>query len=164
MTDYEEILLNEARSELSYADQKAALLLAALGIGFSAFLGGIFASSWTPRNASGLGQVLWWSAAAATVLAVLCTSMAVWPRLHNLERVDDVHYWGHVAMFDSPKALGEILDKRVEPDSNRTRSQLWHISKTLDRKYRLIRTAMILTGTGATLFTLSGILILSTRI
>lgn len=61
----EDELLAEARTEVGYADQKASIILAALGIGFSAFLAGTYASDW--REA--LGED--WERVQATWLHIL---------------------------------------------------------------------------------------------
>ena len=56
----EETILDEARVEISYADHKASILLAALGIAFAAFLGGLFASDWRPTDLESWGEFVWW--------------------------------------------------------------------------------------------------------
>lgn len=66
----EDVILAEARTEISYADNKASTLLAALGIGFGAFLGGLFVSDWRPTDLESWGEASWCVASALSVAAV----------------------------------------------------------------------------------------------
>lgn len=48
----EQTLLAEARDDIPHADQKAGVLLAALGVGFAVVLGGQISSAWAPTALS----------------------------------------------------------------------------------------------------------------
>ena len=92
--------------EISYADHKASTLLAALGIGFGAFLGGLFASDWKPTDLGAWGELAWWVGGACALASVLFAGLSVWPRIGNPpEEASLVYYWGHVASF---KTLDEL--------------------------------------------------------
>ena len=63
----EDVMLAEARAEVNAADQKASLVLAALGVGFGAVVGGLLARDWEPSDLTGFGEVLWWIGAALSL-------------------------------------------------------------------------------------------------
>src|SRR5664279_417920 len=69
-------MLEEARADVIHADQKASVLLAALGIGFGAVLGGQLADGWDSSSLSRGGQSVWW---AGVVVAVLSSPYLLWP-------------------------------------------------------------------------------------
>lgn len=58
------VLLAESREELTRADGKASLLLAALGIGLSAILGAVLAGNWAPFVLASPWEAIWWTGAA----------------------------------------------------------------------------------------------------
>jgi hypothetical protein len=156
----EEAMLAEAREDISYADHKASMVLAALGIGFSALLGGLFASSWRPNDLVSWGEVAWWIGGACALASVIFAGLAVWPRVGSKTPSDDVYYWGDVRRYASVKALTEHLDKAPVDVIARTRNQLWVISEIVDRKYLMIRRAMALGLAAIALFLLVGLSIL----
>lgn len=138
-------MLAEARDDVSHADQKASVILAALGIGFGAVLGGQLAGNFDSGNLSIPGEVVWWAgvflAGASVVLAVL----AVWPRY----KVDDspqygITYWGHVAAFKDLSDFEEALENADTRSDRRTNHQLWRLSRLVLLKYRFVRGALIL--------------------
>ncbi|MFC5931545.1 Pycsar system effector family protein [Cryobacterium melibiosiphilum] len=101
-------MLAEARDDASRADQKASVILAALGIGFGAVLGGQLAGNFDSGQFSDAGEVVWWAGALLATVSVSLAVLAVWPRY----RVDDspqygMTYWGHVAAF---KELSDFED------------------------------------------------------
>lgn len=146
-------MLAEARTEVSYADHKASMVLAALGIGFGAVVGGLLAGDWKPSD-QGRGEWLWWLGAATALAAVTCAAAAVWPRYSN--RTDPgVYYWGQVARLPSYEDMCKKLDDPSRDDSDRRRHQLWALSKIVMRKYRLLRWAFVLAGASVVVFGLS---------
>jgi Family of unknown function (DUF5706) len=83
----EAAMLAEARADIGYADHKASMVLAALGIGFSALLGGLFASDWLPTDLVGWAEVLWWIGGLLAVASVIFAGLAVWPRVGNPSKI-----------------------------------------------------------------------------
>lgn len=150
-------LLAEARTEVGYADHKASVVLAALGIGFSAFLGGVFASDWRPGDLSDSGRVWWWLGAICASVAVGCAAAAVWPRTGRKTKTGPIYYWGQAAQA---KSIAE-LDTRFETDpperAKRTRHQLFHLSHLVQKKYRWVRAAIGFGAVATVLFALSGL-------
>lgn len=153
----EEDLLAEARTEVVHADHKASLVLAALGIGFSAFLAGLLASNWDPSMLDEFGEVLWWSGAASALGAVATAALAVWPRTGNRKLDRPIYYWGQAARFDSVESLAKRLDEEPPDRRRRVRDQLWHVSRLVSKKYQWIRWSIGLAGGSAVLFVIAGL-------
>lgn len=147
-------MLVEARAEVALADTKASILLAALGLGFSALFGGLIAGDWDPSVLHGSRSIFWWTGALFAIGSVAVSAAAIWPRYSNSPGLhDEIYYWGHVAQYDT---LAEFTDAVKDSDltpAMRTRHQLWHLSRLVARKYLLVRIALILSGiAGVTLF------------
>lgn len=151
-----ETMLTEARSEVAQADQKASMLLAALGIGFGLVLSGQLAGDWSPENLSTTGEWAWWVGATCAATSVAVAAAAIWPRFHADDVRNGIAYWGHVAAYSSIEEFDAAFDGEAMGVHERTRHQLWHLSRVVARKYALIRWAMVLAagaivtiGTGA---------------
>jgi Family of unknown function (DUF5706) len=154
----EQIMLDEARIEVSYADHKASMVLAALGIGLGAVLGGVVAGDWKPADQDGLGEPVWWVGGALAVLSVVLAAGAVWPRYSRHRAGDGVYYWGDVAKFKSVDQLSQHLDVAAPAPGDRTRHQLWELSRIVSKKYALIRWAFIAIALAVAAFGLSAII------
>lgn len=156
----EAAMLAEARADIVMADHKASMVLAALGIGFSALLGGLFASDWRPTDLTGWAEFFWWVGGVCAVASVILAGLAVWPRVGD---PDDTHvyYWGDVRpRFASDAALGEYLDEHPINAIARTRNQFWVISGIVRRKYTMIRRAMRIGAVAIGLLILAGLIVL----
>jgi hypothetical protein len=145
-------MLKEARDDVAHADQKAGLLLAALGVGFGAILGGQLAGDLDPATFSLAGQILWWAGVVLAVGSVISAALAVWPRyiLDDSPRFG-ITYWGHIAVFDELADLDRALDADATTSGSRIRHQLWRISRLLLWKYRFVRSALVCGGVAAAL-------------
>lgn len=150
----EEAMLAEARTEVSYADHKASMVLAALGIGFGAVLGGLLAGDWKPSNQGG-GEWAWWLGATLAVGAITASAAAVWPRWRLGQQEEGVYYWGQVARLKSYDEMCERLNEKEEHAGDRTRHQLWELSRIVATKYRFLRGSFVLAGLSAIAFGLS---------
>jgi len=153
-------ILAEARQELAHADNKAALILTALGVGAGATLGGFIAGSWTPASLNGINLLVWWSAVALAAAASAAAGSAVWPRTGNLDDVTSVMFWGQVSTFENVESLRDHLAQHPVDPAERTVDQLWYVSTVLKAKYRAVRWALALAAGSAVLFGLSGFLAL----
>lgn len=142
----EATMLAEARTEVTIADQKASQLLAALAIGYGAVFGGVLAGGWTPSRMEAWGRPLWWLAALAAVVAIGLASAAVWPRFKADDVASGVLYWGHVAEYPTLAAFDTAMEDQPPQALDRTRHQLWRISRLLKRKYVLIRGSIATAG------------------
>lgn len=144
-------MLAEARDDVLKADAKASMVLAALGIGVGAVLGGILAGEWAPGDLSHDSEVFWWIASALVALAIGAAGLAVWPRYNASDGSAGIYYWAHIASFDSLSALSAALDADDSSDGDRTRNQMYSLSRIVRKKYRLIRASMLLTLGGVVL-------------
>jgi hypothetical protein len=146
-------MLIEAREDARHADQKASVLLAALGIGFGAVVGGQLSADWDSATLSVAGQAVFWFGVGFAVLAVVSCALAVWPRYQvSDDRQYGITYWGHVAAFETLDALGNALDAEVDME-RRSRHQLWRLSRLVLTKYRYVRAAITFAGgAGVALF------------
>lgn len=157
-SSYLDVLLEEAREEVGYADHKASLILAALGIGFSVVLGGLFASDWDPTKLSGFVETLWWVATGVAVYAVFAAASAVWPRLGDSSRRDELYYWGQVAQYDTADAFAKAVDGLSPDPEKRTADQVWQLSGIVKTKYDWIRHAMAAAGLSMALLLIVGLI------
>jgi hypothetical protein len=153
-------MLAEARADVVHADQKASLVLAALGIGFAAVLAGQLNGTFDPSRFSIWGAVLWWIGVAAASTSVVLAGLAVWPRF----RVDDsprygITYWGHIAAFRDLPELEAALDEQDATSSKRTRHQLWRLSILVHQKYSFVRAALAAAAVSVPLLVLGGMLV-----
>lgn len=143
-------MLAEARDDVKHADQKASVILAALGIGFGAVLGGQLAGNFDSGAFSCIGQVVWWAGVLLAVGSVALAVLAVWPRYV----LDDspkygMTYWGHVAAFKELDDFEAALDEADLTSERRTNHQLWRLSRLVLLKYRFVRAALILGAVSA---------------
>ena len=151
-------MLSEARSEVGFADHKASMVLAALSIGFSAFLGGVIASDWEPSDFGTLAATAWWLGALFAAAAVGLAAAAVWPRTGDRSGEGSIYFWGQAAEEASVDELSQRLDDHPVDPTARVRNQLFALSKIVRRKYRYVRLAMLSTGVAGVLFGLAGLL------
>lgn len=143
-------MLSEARDDVKHADQKASLILAALGIGFGAVLGGQLAGDFDSGNFSIVGQVVWWVGIVLAIAAVSLAVLAVWPRYTLDDRPQyGITYWGHVAAFKTLGDFEEALDDADVSSRRRTNHQLWRLSRLVLLKYRFVRAALVFGGLSA---------------
>lgn len=152
-------LLLEARADVVQADQKASVLLAGLGIGFGAVIGGEMAGDFDPGQLPVAGGILWWAGCLTAAGAVWAAAAAVWPRY----KLDDapthgVSYWGHAAAYEAVADLQKAFRERDHDDFDRHSHQLFRLSKVVLTKYRWIRSAMIAGGAAAALLTAATLL------
>lgn len=154
-----DVLLAEARDDVKHADQKASLLLAALGIGFGAIVGGQLSATWDSASLSVPGQFLFWIGVTAATVSIACSAWAIWPRYDiSDEPKFGITYWGHVAAYQDLDHLRDAL--RVAYSSRaRTEHQLWKISGLVLTKYRCIRAAIISAATAAALLFIATVLV-----
>jgi hypothetical protein len=143
------ILLAEARADVAQADQKASLLLAALGVGLGAILGGQLSTGWTPFSLSTPGQVVWWTGIVIAIIGVAGAAIAVWPRFSLAQGENGITYWGHAAGEKSAAELQTKLESQSASDISRTSDQLWSVSRIVLAKYRWVRLSVIAAGAGA---------------
>lgn len=156
----EQQMLVEARAEVSQADQKASILLAALGIGFGVILAAQLERKWDAVTyLSPTGASLWWIGAVSAGLSVAAAALAIWPRFTGKDVRKGVTYWGHVATFRNVQALSVALDGQAIQTRARTRHQLLRLAKLVRLKYSLVRVALALAALAGALLAVAAIVV-----
>lgn len=153
-------MLDEARADVVHADQKSSLLLAGLGVGFGAVVGGQLTAGWDSSGLTVSGQIVWWLGVVSAIVAVGMSAWAIWPRY----KLDDsprygITYWGHVAAFENATELRDALKDQEVTSLDRTAHQLFMLSRLVLKKYRRVRAALILAGSAGLLMGAATILI-----
>ena len=146
--------------ELTHADNKAGLLLAALGVGAGAMIGALLGGGWPPDTLGAVSEVCWWAAAVAMVVAVCLGGASVFPRVKHNGDEGPIAFWGHVSRLDSTEALLARLRSDEYGEEVRTVDQLFHVSRILARKYLLLQWVIGSAGVAGALFILGGLLAL----
>ncbi|MFJ8625047.1 Pycsar system effector family protein [Kitasatospora sp. NPDC093550] len=135
-------MLTETREELAKADQKANLLLAALGVALAALAGALSSGNYDPLMSDWWAGLAFFGACACGVAALVLFAGAVMPRVGTGDR-RAVHYFGDVAAGARP--LDEVRSTVEQTDLvERDLSQFVVLSRTVAAKYRYIRLGMYL--------------------
>ncbi|WP_271219494.1 Pycsar system effector family protein [Streptosporangium carneum] len=140
-------VLTDARNEIGRADQKAAALLAASGVGVGALIAGLLGGQWSPTRLPGSVQWLWWVGIVLCALGVLSLGFAIYPRSsRGAARI--VRRRG-VFLGDFASAVKAELGRAKLGRDARVRielvvSQVEHLASIVDVKYRHIRRGMLL--------------------
>lgn len=139
-TSYLADLLREAREELTRADSKAALLLAAAGVAVGALLAGLLGGKWSPLNLDNRVEWIWWLGVACVASGIFSIAAAVYPRIHP--RRADINsapsYYGDVAAFENIAQFRQAIEK-VPSARERLIDQTFQVSRIAQRKYLLLR-------------------------
>jgi MFS family permease len=133
-------LLAETREELTRADSKAALLLAASGVVIGALLAGLFGSKWTPFDLNNKIEWLWWLGVASAAFGVFSIAAAVYPRVrrHGTVHPGVPSYYGDVAAYENIDAFRRAIEK-VPRSRERLIDQIFVLSSMVQHKYLLLR-------------------------
>lgn len=155
---FEAEMLAETRAEVGVADHKASLVLAGVGIGFGALLGGLLAGDWSPERLDGAARVAWWLGAGAVIGAVGSAGSAVWPRFKTSDANEGIFYWGHCVKYKSFDAWTARLDEQDSSKRDRSRYQLWSLSHIVYKKYVSVQWSLGLAGVASLLFIFAAVL------
>ncbi|MBA3726366.1 MAG: hypothetical protein H0W86_07905 [Armatimonadetes bacterium] len=150
-------LLSETREELTRADGKASLMLAALGIGLSAILSAILAGDWSPFKLHRPYELLWWLGSGWAGASLLSLCLAIFPKLRHKADEPGITYFGDVAKLGTVADLRAGLKKSETDPRERTLVQLHVLARLVNRKYRFIGGGLIALGLAIAL-TLSAVL------
>lgn len=142
-------LLAETREEITRADSKTAILLAAAGIGASALLAGLIAGSWAPSDISNRFEWLWWGGLTAAAYGVWRLAKCLLPVVDNGEHPDRIDYYGDINRLASAEALAEALAAGPADLSGRMVRQLYVNARIVSNKYAHLRAALLALGIGA---------------
>lgn len=149
-----EVMLAETREEISRADNKAATLLAACGIGAGALLAGFIAGTWSPNDLHNEIEWLWWIGLASAAFAVLRLGLCITPIVANKQSSTRVDYYGDVNGYPTAEALAEALAGAPGDLYQRNVRQLHVTALIVRNKYSHLRWSMtcLLVGVAATAF------------
>ncbi|MFD8390394.1 Pycsar system effector family protein [Streptomyces sp. NPDC059680] len=140
-----ERLLAETRTEIAHADNKASVLVAALGMSAGVFSGLLAGWKWTPSALSAAGTVMWWAGALSLLLSLFALLLAVLPRyqLGTWTPGEPLSYFGDVQQAVRQGRLDTALaDTENRPTAGLARA-LTENSRIAVRKHQWIRTGLI---------------------
>jgi hypothetical protein len=135
-------LLAEAREELNRADQKASLLLTALGVAIGAVVGGIFAAGWSPAKLNPDWVWCGWSGAIGLATAVASLLGAVYPRISRPETGSNgpkLFYFEQAVSFDNAEQLRAAIQVGAADADLAVAAELMHVSRIACTKYKWLR-------------------------
>lgn len=145
--EYIKVLLGDAREELSRADSKSALLLAAAGVVVGALLGGMLGGKWNPLEIDGGIQWLWWLGVAAAAMGIGSIAAAVYPRIRRsgIVRPAAPAYYGDVAQYKDVREFQDAIKGAANLDLGaRLIDQAYQVSCIVQGKYLLLRRGLLL--------------------
>jgi MFS family permease len=133
-------LLADTREELTRADSKASLLLAAAGVILGALIAGLAGSNWTPLDLDSRIQWIWWLGVAAAAAGVLAIAASVYPRIYQprIPHPGVPTYYGDVAAYRSVEAFRNSIGEVPLP-KERLINQAFVLARIVQRKYVLLR-------------------------
>lgn len=157
--EYAATLLVEARDELNRADQKAAILLAAVGVGVGAILAGLISADWHPSMLGLPWAGIWTLGALAVLAGVVVLVWAIYPRTTR-GRYDEasLFYFRQAARVGSVDDLERELRRSSENTFRRSADQVWRISQVVESKYRAVSIAIWLIVPGSLVCLASAVL------
>lgn len=151
-------MLDEARADLRLADQKAGLLLTALGVGIGALLAALLSQGWHPSDLTGMSEFSWWLGALAGGVSTFFAGWTVLPRTAHSVPDGPITYWGHVAKLSSIAELEQRLTQESLSDARRSVDQLFHVSVIAADKFARLRRGVLAAGASISLYIVSGLL------
>ena len=133
-------LLTDTREELTRADTKAALILAATGVVIGALLAGLFGGKWTPFDLNSKIEWLWWLGVGSAGFGVFSIAAAVYPRISRRGAANPgvPAYYGDVAAYENIDTYRDAIEKAPKP-KERLIDQTFVVSRIVQRKYVLLR-------------------------
>ena len=146
-------LLQESREELTRADNKASLILAAASVVVALILGGAVAGDLTLSDQPRVVVVLAAVAAVAVTIGIVFIAVAVFPRTGTGVQ-GRARYFADIDQCEREQQVAVALSFEVESPGLRTREQLLVLSGAVATKYAWTQRSMIALALG---FTLAGV-------
>jgi MFS family permease len=133
-------LLEDTREELTRADSKAALLLAATGVAVGALLAGLLGGRWSPFTLDNRVEWIWWLGVAFAASGIFWMAAAVYPRIHRRGALhpEVPAFYGDVARYADIDAFRQAIEPPPDPET-RLLDQTFLVSGIVQRKYVLLR-------------------------
>jgi MFS family permease len=140
-------LHRETREELAKADAKATTLTSIVGLILGALLAGAIAGDFSPQQFSNRVEWLFWTGVGLALAAEIALCSAIFPRIESMESREALLYFGHVAQFETRERFRSAL-LNADTEFERLTDQVYVLSKTVVRKYGLIRLGLFLLAAG----------------
>jgi hypothetical protein len=148
-----ERLLAETRAEITRADNKASVLVAALGMTAGVSSGLLAGRNWTPSALSTAGAVVWWAGVLSLLLSLFALLLAVLPRyrLSAWTPGEPLSYFGDIQQAVRQGHLDTALTDTAQRHAAGLTRALAENSRIAARKHQWIRTGLIAFCTGTVL-------------
>lgn len=151
-------LLSEARDELTRADLKASILLAASGVGASSILAGMISSTWSPLLLRTPWNLIWILGACLGLAGIGALAWAIYPRTsRGRDDEGQLFYFRQAAGVRSVEELTAELRKSSLDAFRRSADQLWRVSQVVSSKYRGVRVGIWLLIVGSIMMLVGGV-------
>lgn len=141
-------VLGETREELARTDQKASILLAAVGVAAGAAAAAFVQIRFSPSALVDSVEWLWWVGLALVAVATAALGGAVMPSGRR-STTGLMHFFSDISRF--PGTTAELLEAMAQDTARqpeRDLSQLRVLARLVHRKYVLIRWAIWAAGSG----------------
>ena len=139
-------LLETAREDLALSDQKASILIAAVGIGVSVALTSLLAGDVEFATLTQAQQAVWVFGGVFAVASVVCAAAAVWPSLTRGGRARGrISHWRQLGGVANPKSLRDRLEHAPDTDEAAER-ELIAISRSLRFRYIAMQASIVFAG------------------
>lgn len=139
-------LLDDTRTELKRADDKATILLSVSGILIAALLAAVLAGHFEPKQLDNKVEWLFWTGAVCLLAAEALLCAAVFPRYKRRRPSPSPRYFGDIVGL-SRQQLEEALAKPEDP-SERALDELARLAPVALNKYRLIAAGEVTLAAG----------------
>ncbi|MFF8095375.1 Pycsar system effector family protein [Streptomyces sp. NPDC016675] len=138
-------LLSETREELAKADQKANLLLAALGVAAAALVGAFASAKISPIEFDPAAQWIFWTGCGTASLALVFLGMAVYP-YPGTGKQGRMYYFGDIQANDGLTESEILRLIQMANHAERNIQQFSVLARSVTRKYKRIRFGMFFSG------------------
>ncbi|MET9590883.1 Pycsar system effector family protein [Streptomyces sp. NPDC006516] len=147
-------LLADLRTEISRADSKAAVVVAALGMSAGVISAVLVSQDWTPDRLARPGAYLWWGGATLLTAALLSLSLVVLPRyrVRAWSPGAPLTYFGDIQQAVRLGRLPEALAETEQLPMTALLAALTETSRIATRKHQWIRAGLIAFWLGALMF------------
>ncbi len=134
-------MLAEAREEVTRADSKAQILLAATGVAVSVVTGAIIGGEWSPAELAGWACAAWWTGAVTVGGAVATLGHGIYPKLKRTGE-DRLAYFEDVYKLKDDSLASVVGDINHEAQiGHRDVEQLRQLSRIAHHKYVAVQRA-----------------------
>lgn len=147
-------LISEALEETGYEDAKTARVFAAMAVTTSAVTAGFFAGDWSPESLGIVYRGLWFAGVAGALVALGLIAAAATTKggQRGAGPAERLAFHGQAAKFATEQELVAALRRADACDGvERIGERLWHLSRILARKKRLLRSGLLLAAVAVAL-------------